>query len=355
MSGARPPAPALPPCPFRPPPAVWSPCLQYQDVIEETREFTVPKESADTRLDVYLVQAAPDFSRSFLKRLIDNGLVSVNHFISKPGCKLRGGDLVTLNVPKPVTMEAVPEDIPLDVLYEDEHIVVVNKQAGIVVHSSPGHERGTLVNALLHHCGDLAGIGGELRPGIVHRLDMDTSGCIVCAKTDLAQRNLTDQFSARAVGKRYLAITHGVPRPPEGKVEGYILRQPQDWMRRLFLPESSEGKYSLTFYRTLAACGGFALVECTIKTGRTHQIRLHLKSLGAPVLCDMLYGREYVITPSELRGRPKTPMETPALRRQALHAAYISFAHPADGRPLEFTAPMPEDMRQVLAILGLEG
>ena len=329
--------------------------MQYQDIIEETREFTATDADVGSRLDIYLAQAAPDCSRSFLKHLIEHGLVWVNHHSSKPGCKLRAGDSVTLNIPKPNGLEAIPEDIPLDVLYEDEHVVVVNKQAGIVVHSSPGHATGTLVNALLFHCGDLAGIGGELRPGIVHRLDMDTSGCIVCAKTDLAQRNLTEQFSARAVGKRYLAITHGVPRPPEGKVEGYILRQPQDWMRRLFLPESSEGKYSLTFYRTLAACDDFALVECTIKTGRTHQIRLHLKSVGAPVLCDMLYGREYVITPSELRGRAKTPMEIPALRRQALHAAYLAFAHPADGRPMEFTAPMPEDMRQVLAILGLEG
>ena len=328
--------------------------MQDLDFIDETREFTVTAAAADTRLDVFLVQAAPDFSRSLLKRLIGTGLVSVNGNVSKPGGKLRAGDRIVLNIPKPVCMDAIPENIPLDIIYEDEHLVVVNKQPGMVVHASPGHETGTLVNALLYHCGDLPGIGGELRPGIVHRLDMDTSGCIICAKTDLAQRGLTEQFSARTVNKRYLAITHGVPEPPEGKVEGYILRQPQDRLRRLFLPESAEGKYSLTFYRTLKAGERFALVECTIKTGRTHQIRLHLKARGAPVLCDMLYGREYVITPSELRGRPKTPMEIPALRRQALHAAFISFAHPADGRLMEFTAPLPPDMREVLAIVGLE-
>lgn len=338
--------------------------MQYLNVIEETREFPAGEAGAGVRLDRFLVQAAPEFSRSFLQKLVDGGLVFVNGKTGKSGCKLRPGDLVTLNIPRPVSMDAAPEDIPLDILYEDPHLIVINKRPGMVVHAAPGHANGTLVNALLYHCGDLSGIGGELRPGIVHRLDMDTSGCIVCAKTDAAHRALAEQFAAHTVRKRYLAITRGVPREPEGKVEGYIMRQAQDWQRLRFQPLTGArlgggvdtlngGKYSLTFYKTRGAARDCAFIECEIKTGRTHQIRLHLKSLGAPILCDALYGKETAVTAAELTGGKNTDAAEPVLKRQALHAAYLSFIHPADGTEREFTAPLPDDMRETLAILGI--
>jgi 23S rRNA pseudouridine1911/1915/1917 synthase len=247
------------------------------------------------------------------------------------------------------------------VLYEDEALVVIDKRPGMVAHPSQGHREGTLVNALLHHYGDsLSGIGGVLRPGIVHRLDRDTSGCLVAAKTDAAHAGLMRQFMERGVEKIYLAVTDGPPRPAEGKVEGNIGRSSSDRKRHAMLKRG--GRYSLTHYRTLENYGLIALVECRLMTGRTHQARVHLAHAGAPVLCDREYGRREIFTERQaLRaagafrsGRaegPDAPGGAVLLARQALHAWRLSFRHPLSGRELRFEAPLPADMLAALAPL----
>lgn len=331
--------------------------MRYTDAIDETHEYIVAAPEAGCRLDAFLTTrtagATPGegCSRNFLQKLIADGLVRVGTQPAKASRKLRPGEVVELNIPELIEMSAEPQDIPLDILYEDADIIVINKHPGIVVHPSAGHESGTIVNALLYHCKDLSGIGGELRPGIVHRLDQGTSGCLVCAKSDQAHRNLVEQFAERQTHKIYLTLTRGVPSPLEGKVEGGIARSLKDRKKMALFPEG--GRYSLTFYKTLENFGGFALVECDIKTGRTHQIRLHMRSVGAPVLCDADYGKEEAISADELAGRKVSPgsAEAPILNRQALHAHRLSFAHPVRGARMEFIAPLPADIEAALEIL----
>lgn len=320
--------------------------MRYTDTIGETHTLVVPASEAGRRLDQFLASVLPDLSRSMIRTFIDRDLVTLSSGRVKPSAKVRPGDTVTLDVPEPVEMSADPEAIPLSILYEDASLVVVDKPAGLVVHPSPGHESGTLVNALLHHCRDLSGIGGELRPGIVHRLDRDTTGCIVCAKTDTAHRNLSAQFAARTTAKRYLALTHGVPRPPVGRIEGGMGRHPRHRQRQALLPVG--GRHSLTEYRTLEAFNNYALVECLLHTGRTHQIRVHLKSVHAPILCDAEYGRESSVTEGVLRD---STGGAAMLVRQGLHAADLAFDHPVTGERMSFSSPLPADMDAVLAIL----
>lgn len=320
--------------------------MRYTDTIGETHTLVVPASEAGRRLDQFLAAALPDLSRSMIRTFIDRGLATLPTGRVKPALKVREGDTITLDVPEPVEMSAEPEAIPLSVLHEDASLIVIDKPPGLVVHPSPGHESGTLVNALLHHCRDLSGIGGELRPGIVHRLDRDTSGCIVCAKSDTAHRILSAQFAARTTGKRYLAITHGVPRPPAGRVEGGMGRHPRHRQRQALLPVG--GRHSLTEYRTVEDFDDVALVECTLHTGRTHQIRVHLKSVHAPILCDAEYGREASVTEGELR---KGGGGEVVLSRQALHAAELAFDHPVTGERMVFSAPLPADMERVLTLL----
>lgn len=327
--------------------------MRYTDAIDETFEYIVAASEAGCRLDAFLTtrtagnSSGAGCSRSFLQKLIADGLVRVGAQAAKSSRKLRPGEVVELNIPELIELSAEPQDIPLDILYEDSDIVVIDKRPGMVVHPSVGHESGTIVNALLHHCKDLSGIGGELRPGIVHRLDQDTTGCLVCAKSDAAHRGLVEQFAERQTRKIYLALTRGVPRPADGKVEGGMTRSQNDRKKMALFPEG--GRYSLTFYRTLEDFGGFALVECDIKTGRTHQIRVHLKSVGAPVLCDGDYGREEQVSMGELAGGKACGQVV--LERQALHAHMLSFVHPRTGERLEFTAPLPGDMQNALEIL----
>lgn len=326
--------------------------MRYRDTEGESHHFTVTPDEAGTRLDVYLSTRLPDASRSFLKRLIDDDLVQVEGGKAKPSAKVRAGSRVTLFLPEPVEMSAEPEAIPLTVLFEDEHLIVIDKPPGMVVHPSPGHEQGTLVNALLHHCGDLSGIGGELRPGIVHRLDRDTSGCIVCAKHDKAHQELTAQFAGRRVAKTYRCITTAPPRPPAGQVEGQIGRHPVNRKKQAMLDDG--GRHSLTLYRTLEVHGRFALVECDLKTGRTHQIRVHMRHVHAPLLCDADYGREQEIHAWALRGRSRPENGEDAavvLDRQALHACRLAFAHPVTEAPLAFESPWPADLARTLALL----
>lgn len=325
--------------------------MRYNDEIDETYEFYVSEEYVGNRLDSFIPGIYPDKSRSFIKKLIEDGLVLIDGQKSKPSRKLKVGETVTLNIPELIEMSAEPQDIPLEVLYEDEAIIVINKRPGIVVHPSPGHETGTIVNALLYHCDDLSGIGGELRPGIVHRLDRDTSGCMVCAKSDAAHQNLTNQFAERKTRKIYQTITCGIPSPLNGMVEGGIGRSPSNRQLMALLPAG--GRYSLTYYKTLEQFNGFAFVECDIKTGRTHQIRLHMRSVGSPVLCDKDYGKQSAISRRELLGNLQAKKEDSefTISRQALHAHHLCITHPLSNQPMEFTAPLPEDMQTTLQIL----
>lgn len=327
--------------------------------------LTIPPEHAGGRLDAALAVLRPELSRAFLKKLLDRDAVRVNGEQAKPALKLRGGESVVIDIPEPEPLEAQPEDIPLDILHEDDDIIVINKRPGMVAHPSQGHRTGTLVNALLHHYGDsLSGIGGILRPGIVHRLDKDTSGCLCAAKNDTAHKRLIQMFMGREVEKTYLALTDRSPKPVSGKVEANMGRSTRDRKLHALLPQGGKGgRHSLTYYETLENYGVLALVQCRLMTGRTHQARVHLASLGSPVLCDRDYGRQEIFTEREAENAVhlfRTGVPDPAKRgqggkvllaRQALHAAELAFAHPVTGRPMRFSAAFPDDMTAVLAPL----
>lgn len=300
------------------------------------------------RLDVFLAGKAPSFSRSQIKRLIDEGSVLVNGKSAKAGYSLKRGDNVYLKSPEPVPLETVAQDIPLTIIYEDQFIAVVDKPAGMVVHPAAGNYEGTLVNALLHHCRDLSGIGGVLRPGIVHRLDKDTSGLIVVAKTDEAHRSLSDQFKAHSVEKVYYALVFGNPKQDEGEIEAAVGRHPVD--RKRMSVYSRRGKDALTYWKVLERYGPLAFVELRIRTGRTHQIRVHMNSIGHPVLGDNIYGNSV----KRLQGIQDTRLRSQirSMKRQALHAGRISFLHPATGRQVTFEAPLPEDIGSLRRFLN---
>jgi 23S rRNA pseudouridine1911/1915/1917 synthase len=285
-----------------------------------------PPIQAGERLDRHLQRWRPDLSRARLQDLIRSGHALVNGSPSKPGLTLKGGETITLEVPEARPVEVVAQDIPLEILHEDGDLLVLNKPAGLVVHPAAGNPDGTLVNALLHHCGDLSGIGGELRPGIVHRLDKDTSGCIVVAKHDRSHRLLTEAFSLRAIRKTYLAVVEGRPKNSGGRLEGRIGRHPVDRKRMTLLYDGS-GKEAVTDWEWLATREGASLVRCGLLTGRTHQIRVHMKEgLGCPILGDPIYGR----------GRRTGG-------RLMLHAWRLEFTHPLKFRPLSFEAELPPE------------
>ncbi|HEY3899370.1 MAG TPA: RluA family pseudouridine synthase [Chthoniobacter sp.] len=287
-------------------------------------EFHVTAESAATRIDQFLVSAAPAFSRARIQDLIKSGHVTLNGASAKASARVRSGDAIVLNEPPPKPTETVAEEIALDVLFEDDDLIVINKPAGLVVHPAAGNWSGTLVNALLHHCRSLSGIGGEQRPGIVHRLDKETSGCLVAAKTDLAHQALVRQFAGREVTKIYLALAAGKFARLSGVVETAIGRHPVQRKKMAVLPEG-RGRVAKTSYRVLRELSVGTLVECTLHTGRTHQIRVHLKHLGHPVLGDDLYGRRA------------------GFARQMLHAWRLGFSHPRSGERLNFESPIPPD------------
>ena len=295
-------------------------------------------ESGIDRLDTWLVQMCEGFSRNRIQGLVDAGFVKIDGApAAKSGVKPPPGAQVEVFVPPPVPAVPEPEDIPLSVLFEDGDILVIDKPAGLVVHPAPGHFTGTLVNALLHHCPDLSGIGGVARPGIVHRLDQDTSGVMIVAKSEKAMRSLTCAFASHShVRKTYLAVVHGTPAPLEGRIENRMARDPNN-RKKMAIVENS-GKVAITNYRTVAdgIRAGFArqlsLVECRIETGRTHQIRVHMASLGHPVAGDAVYGH------ASWDKRLDPP---PA--RQLLHAWRLELAHPATREPMCFTSPLPGD------------
>ncbi len=292
----------------------------------------------EARLDAYLAaQEDLGLSRSRIKTLIAEGHVMVNGKKPKPSQAVEPGDLVWVEVPDVEPVDLVPEDIPLDVVYEDEHVLVINKQRGLEVHPAAGHWSGTLVNALIEHVEDLEGIGGELRPGIVHRLDKDTTGLLVVAKNERAMYSLQDQIRTHTARRVYWALVHGNKMPDKGRIEAPIGRHPHD--RKRMAINTREGKEAVTHFRVLERYRGYALLECRLETGRTHQIRVHMSFIGHPVVSDPLYG-------------PRKPHL--GMPPQALHARQLGFYHPMTNQWMEFQVDPPEDMMAVIERLRQE-
>jgi 23S rRNA pseudouridine1911/1915/1917 synthase len=323
------------------------------DALASTPVAFVVEAEAGERLDLAVARHMPEQSRSAIQRLIDEGSVLVNDAPSRSGVKLRAGDRVSITLPPPRPAEIQPEAIPLDILYEDDDLLVLNKPKGLVVHPAPGNASGTLVNAVLAHAGDdLPVIGGEERPGIVHRLDKDTSGVMVVAKTDAALQNLQHQIAERSARRSYLALVRGSPRFERAEVDAPIGRHPTDRKKMAVIPPASRhpSRPALTHLRVLERFPGFALLQANLETGRTHQIRVHCSYIGHPVVGDPLYG------PTIRRRDPAIPAAVhaaiEALDGQALHAYRLAFTHPSTGAALTFTAPLPADTRGLLDALG---
>jgi 23S rRNA pseudouridine1911/1915/1917 synthase len=299
-----------------------------------TTQLVVPKESARLRLDVFLANEIKDLSRSRLQQLIRGEFVSLNGKPARPRDVVRENDLVKVCQPPAEKIDNQPEPIPLQILFEDVDLIVINKPAGLVVHPGAGHREGTLVNALLHHCPDLSGIGGKERPGIVHRLDKETSGCIVIAKNDATHRALSLQFAERTVEKIYLALVAGKLRKTTGTIDASIGRHRVD--RQRMSVSSERGREARTEYRVIGSGEKSSLVECKLHSGRTHQIRVHLRHVGHPVLGDKIYGAKFAKDFS----------------RQMLHAWKLGFAHPNNGKWKLLEAPLPDDFRQAMKQLA---
>jgi 23S rRNA pseudouridine1911/1915/1917 synthase len=312
----------------------------------QTIDIRLQPAHAGWRLDRALAAAVPTLSRERLKTLIRTGAVeSAGKALRDPATKVRGDESFRVAVPEPEPAHNEPQDIPLTIVFEDEHLLVVDKPAGLVVHPAAGNLDGTLVNALLHHCGgSLSGIGGVARPGIVHRIDKDTSGLLVVAKTDVAHEALARQFAAHSIDRRYLAIVSGVPRSNGGKVDAPLARSATN-RKKIAIVEGSRGKRAVTHWSRLNVLKDAALVECRLETGRTHQVRVHMASIGHPLLGDPVYGRS-----GKTHGKLLKELQ---FRRQALHAAELGFTHPVTKHRLSFSSPMPPDMQELFNALGV--
>ena len=298
--------------------------------------FTADIEHEDQRIDRYLTEMLPEQSRSFFQKLIRDGFVIVNHIIVKVNYRLKTGDVIEIDIPDAVPSEIVPENIPLDILYEDDDLLIVNKPKGMVVHPAVGHSTGTLVNAIMYHCqGNLSGINGEIRPGIVHRIDKDTTGSLIICKNDEAHRNIAEQIKEHSVTRRYVGVVAGTFSEESGTVEGAIGRHPND-RKRMTINEKN-GKPAVTHYRVLQTLKGASFMEFELETGRTHQIRVHMASISHPLLGDTVYGNS------------KNPYK---LQGQALHARTIGFIHPTTGEYIEVSAPIPEYMTELVRKLS---
>jgi 23S rRNA pseudouridine1911/1915/1917 synthase len=303
-------------------------------------------DAAGQRLDIFLARALPDTSRSRVQQLIREGRVSVDGRASRTGERVKAGSLIEVEVPEPAAVSIRPEAIPLVVVHEDADLIVVDKPAGMVVHPGAGRSGGTLVNALLHHCPALSGIGGEARPGIVHRIDKGTSGLLVAAKTDRAHRALAAQFAAHSIEREYLALVWGRYRDPEGTIDRPVGRHPTD--RKRMSVSSRRGRSAVTHYRVERELGPLTLLRLRLETGRTHQIRVHLSATGHPVAGDPTYGAGASVSarePGAIRGLLRK------LGRPALHAAVLGFDHPVTGERLRFESPLPQDLRGLLQTL----
>jgi 23S rRNA pseudouridine1911/1915/1917 synthase len=297
------------------------------------------------RLDRALADAVPTLSRERLKALIRSGALQSGSgaIVRDPAAKVRGEEVFRLAVPAPEPAHNEPQDIPLRIVFEDEHLLVVDKPAGLVVHPAAGNPDGTLVNALLHHCGgSLSGIGGVARPGIVHRIDKDTSGLLVVAKTDVAHEGLARQFATHSVERRYLAIVSGLPKAAQGAVDAALARSATN-RKKIAIVEGSRGKRAVTHWIRLQILRDSALVECRLETGRTHQVRVHMASIGHPLLGDPVYGGSGKISRELLKRLD--------FHRQALHAAELGFLHPVTKHRLSFASGMPSDMQELFSAL----
>jgi 23S rRNA pseudouridine1911/1915/1917 synthase len=311
-----------------------------------TIDVRLQPEQAGWRLDRALAAAVPTLSRERLKALIRSGALEMaKAAVRDPALKVRGGETFRLAVPEPTPAHNEAQDIPLNIVFEDEHLLVVNKPAGLVVHPAAGNRDGTLVNALLHHCGgSLSGIGGVARPGIVHRIDKDTSGLLVVAKSDVAHEGLARQFAAHSIDRRYLAIISGVPRTTSGTIDAPLARSPAN-RKKIAIVSESRGKHAVTHWKRVTLLKDAALVEAKLETGRTHQVRVHMASIGHPLIGDPVYGRA-----GKTHGKILKEL---GFCRQALHAAELGFTHPVTKRGLSFSSPMPTDMQELMRALGV--
>lgn len=301
-------------------------------------EIDLQVEKGKERLDRWLSEQLPDLSRSYIQKLIEQGNISLNERVcSEKNVKVSVGDRLHINIPPSEPLEVAAQDIKLDILYEDEALIIINKPAGLVVHPAPGHDSGTLVNALLFHCPDLAGIGGVQRPGIVHRIDKDTTGVLVVAKTDFAHRHLQAQLKAKTARREYIAIVHGVPKTATGTIDLPIGRHPIDRKKMAVIPIEKGSREAITHWQILERLGNYTLIEFRLETGRTHQIRVHSSHIGHPILGDPLYssGRSIGIN----------------LPGQMLHAYRLILEHPVTGEKLETTAPLPPVFTKVITAL----
>lgn len=321
------------------------------ELISPRLSFIVPAEAEGTRLDTFLASQTTVTSRSQIRRAIELGKVSIkDQQITKPAYEVRAGEEIFLTLPDTLPLEARPEAIPLDIIHEDDEIIVINKPAGMVTHPGAGVKSGTLANALVHHFNEqhlqLPRRGGASRPGIVHRLDVGTSGLIVVAKTDRAHLHLAEQFQSRTIRKIYSALTYGVVKDEEGKIEAAIGRDPHYRVKMAIRPEGI-GRYALSFYRVAERFDDFTLLDVDIKTGRTHQIRVHLAHIKHPIVADPTYdgGRANMIKSPQLRAAINR------LDRPFLHAAQLSFTHPASGEAVQFSAPLPTDLQAFLDLI----
>ena len=301
---------------------------------------------AGWRLDRALAAQVPSLSRERLKVLTKAGaLTRDGKAVRDPATKVKGDERYTLAIPAPEPAHNEPQEIPLPIVFEDEHLLVVDKPAGLVVHPAAGNRDGTLVNALLHHCGgSLSGIGGVARPGIVHRIDKDTSGLLVIAKHDKAHEGLAKQFAAHSIDRRYLAIVSGIPRQAEGTVDAPLARSPQN-RKKIAIVKEDRGKRAVTHWKRLKLLDDAALVECRLETGRTHQVRVHMASIGHPLVGDPVYGRGKT-------GHRKL-LNQLDFKRQALHAAHLGFVHPVTKGRLSFDSALPSDMQELFNRLGV--
>jgi len=284
------------------------------------------------RLDKFLSKNYPELTRTYIQKLIENGSVTVNGRAARAALQLKLKDLIEITIPPPEPVVVLPEDIPFEIVYEDRDVIVINKPAGLTVHPAPGHASHTLVNALIKRFPDLEGFGGSMRPGIVHRLDKDTSGLMVIVRNEMARQNLINQFKSRSVKKCYMVLVKGKLEPSKGAIDAPIGRDPSDRKRMAVV---SKGRNSRTDYRVLKYIDGYTLVEANIQTGRTHQIRVHFKAIGYPVVGDAVYG-----------------VKSSLIKRQFLHACYLEFTLPSGNLLRAFTCELPDDLKQALKTLG---
>ena len=301
----------------------------------EQERLIITEEQAGQRADVGLALLL-DITRSNMQRLLEDGRAVKGAKVLKANYKLKAGDEIVVTLPEPQPLDAQPENIPLDIIYEDEDVIVVNKARGMVVHPAAGNYSGTLVNALLYHCKNLSGINGVIRPGIVHRLDKDTSGIMICAKNDEAHLSLSQQIQAKTARRTYLAVVRGNIKTDSGTIETQIARDKVDRKKMAVVKEN--GREAITDYEVVERFGKYTLVRCKLRTGRTHQIRVHMEYLGYPLVGDPKY----------------SPMKTPfAIKGQALHSQTLEFTHPRTGERMQFEAPLPEDMQKIITRLHL--